>query len=341
MERVFELASSVSTPLALGGFFAAVVFFVFRQIVAKNIFPKLTASIGAQVLTLIIERLFALALVAMVLGFIAYLITKLVPQQAALQATTLGEGLKIEQIVTELESPSVIKRLLAISQLDKVAPANEGEADNLVRVLEAFINRRAAFSQTPPEPHQTQDIVKAFASLSTILNANAKSFNIRPPEFKGLDLSSLDLSGVYLRRASFFNSTFDDAILDGSDLADALLMDVQFSHVQARNVILFSARFRHICAEESIFDNSNLSAIEASSSDFNGTSFRKSNLSAARFDNTRLSFAALDGANLTQTDLTSGLGLTEQQLQMARFTETAKIPNPLYIRSRLSVCKGK
>lgn len=85
--------------------------------------------------------------------------------------------------MTELESPSVIKRLLAISQLDKVAPANEGEADNLVRVLEAFINRRAAFSQTPPEPHQTQDIVKAFASLSTILkNANAKSFNRVVPQ---------------------------------------------------------------------------------------------------------------------------------------------------------------
>jgi len=79
MEKIFEIASSISTPLALGGFFAAAVFYVFRQIVAKNVFPQLSVALGADVLKLIIERLFILALVAMVLGFVGYLVTNIVP----------------------------------------------------------------------------------------------------------------------------------------------------------------------------------------------------------------------------------------------------------------------
>ena len=79
MQSIFDIASNISTPLALGGFFAAVVFWVFRQIVAKDIFPKLNAAIGAEVLKLIIERLFVLALIAMVLGFVAYIVVKIIP----------------------------------------------------------------------------------------------------------------------------------------------------------------------------------------------------------------------------------------------------------------------
>ena len=70
MTKIFEIASQVSTPLALAGFIACVVFFVLRQIVAKNIFPRLTSAVGAGLLRHIIDRLFVLALVAMCLGFI-------------------------------------------------------------------------------------------------------------------------------------------------------------------------------------------------------------------------------------------------------------------------------
>ena len=79
MDKLFDIATSISTPLALGGFFAAVIFYVFRQIVAKNIYPKLNAAIGADLLKLIIERLFVLALIAMILGFVAYLVVKPMP----------------------------------------------------------------------------------------------------------------------------------------------------------------------------------------------------------------------------------------------------------------------
>lgn len=72
MASIFNVATSVSTPLALGGFLAAAVFFIFRQIIRKDIFPKLSDVLGADIIKRIIDRLFILALVTTVLGIVAY-----------------------------------------------------------------------------------------------------------------------------------------------------------------------------------------------------------------------------------------------------------------------------
>jgi hypothetical protein len=88
VDKVLEIASNVSTPLALGGFLAAVLFWIFRQIVAKDIFPKLNAAIGAEILKLIIERLFVLALIAMVLGFVGYIVVQVTTPLKSQQAAT-------------------------------------------------------------------------------------------------------------------------------------------------------------------------------------------------------------------------------------------------------------
>jgi len=79
MTQLFQIASSVSSPLALSGLIAAIVFYTFRQIIAQNIFPKLTSSLGAGIITLIVNRLFFLALVAMLLGFTGYIFTRFAP----------------------------------------------------------------------------------------------------------------------------------------------------------------------------------------------------------------------------------------------------------------------
>lgn len=79
MEKLFEVASAVSTPLGLGGLFAAVLFYIFKQILAKDFVRQMTTAHSAEVIKLIIERLFVLALVAMILGFVSYILTKLPP----------------------------------------------------------------------------------------------------------------------------------------------------------------------------------------------------------------------------------------------------------------------
>lgn len=74
MENIFKIASSVATPLALGGLFAAVLFRIFKRILSKDFIAKLTSSHSAEVLKLIVDRLFILALVAMSLGCAAYIL---------------------------------------------------------------------------------------------------------------------------------------------------------------------------------------------------------------------------------------------------------------------------
>jgi hypothetical protein len=81
MDRLLEIASSVSTPLALSGLIAAIFFLILRQLLAKNIFPQLTRAVGGDVLKLIIGRLFILALIAMILGFAGYIVTIAFPKE--------------------------------------------------------------------------------------------------------------------------------------------------------------------------------------------------------------------------------------------------------------------
>jgi len=80
MENIFTLASSVATPLALGGLFAAILFFIFKQILSKNFIAKLTSTHSAEVVKRIIDCLFYLALTAMVLGFFAFVLSGMKPK---------------------------------------------------------------------------------------------------------------------------------------------------------------------------------------------------------------------------------------------------------------------
>lgn len=74
VERILEIASRVSTPLALGGLVVGALFLTFRQILALNIYPRLSREAGGQIILKIINAFLALALVATVLGFVAYVL---------------------------------------------------------------------------------------------------------------------------------------------------------------------------------------------------------------------------------------------------------------------------
>lgn len=83
MDKVFQIATNISTPLMLAGFFAAAFFFIIRQIIKANIFPQLARHFAGDIIKIIVERFFVLALIAMILGFAGYIIEKLNPAQPA------------------------------------------------------------------------------------------------------------------------------------------------------------------------------------------------------------------------------------------------------------------
>lgn len=82
MENIFELATKISTPLALGGFAFAIFFLILKQLIAKGLLQQISVRASTEVIKIIIDRLFILALVAMVLGFAGYIIPKPVISEA-------------------------------------------------------------------------------------------------------------------------------------------------------------------------------------------------------------------------------------------------------------------
>lgn len=78
MEKILEIASKVSTPLALSGLIIGVLFLIFRQILSMNIFPQLSRQLGGRIIIKIINSFLILALVSIVLGFIAYILPTLI-----------------------------------------------------------------------------------------------------------------------------------------------------------------------------------------------------------------------------------------------------------------------
>jgi hypothetical protein len=79
MENIFRIASNVSTPLALAGLSFAILFFLVRNIIGLKIFSTLAQESTFGLLKHIFNGLFVLSLVAMILGFVGFLIVRTKP----------------------------------------------------------------------------------------------------------------------------------------------------------------------------------------------------------------------------------------------------------------------
>jgi hypothetical protein len=73
MATLFDIATKISTPLALAGFIAAAFFLILRQLLTKKLISQVQQQQSANIIILIINRLFFLSLIALLLGSLAYL----------------------------------------------------------------------------------------------------------------------------------------------------------------------------------------------------------------------------------------------------------------------------
>jgi hypothetical protein len=74
--KVFEIASKVSTPLGLAGIFAVILFYLLKQVLGSLKKGQQYQHSNFKILKSIVDKLFILALVAMCLGFIGWVVTK-------------------------------------------------------------------------------------------------------------------------------------------------------------------------------------------------------------------------------------------------------------------------
>jgi len=79
MEKIFDIAANVSTPLALAGVIATILFFILKSLISKNVFQTLSKSHSANIIGLIVRRLTVISIIAMLLGFIGFIFVRMAP----------------------------------------------------------------------------------------------------------------------------------------------------------------------------------------------------------------------------------------------------------------------
>lgn len=238
-----------------------------------------------------------------------------------------------------LSSALSSERILALTDLSKIDLTSESKAESLVRLLENHIARRAADRRTDNSNDVRAELSSAFRALGHALRqSDQRGFNYQRPEFSQLDASMLDLSGVYLAKAKFTDSKLVDALLDRATLAHVRMVGVQASGISAQHADLSSAVLQQTCAEEANLEYADLREAVLRSSDLNNSNLSRANLTSAVVDNSRLSLASLKEANLSKIDLSGALEMTESQIAQGINSATARVPNPVFRKSNLTIC---
>ena len=81
MPGVLEMAASITTPVGLGAFAIGAMLLAFREVVRQNLFPRLNQSLSVEIVRHLIDRLFWIAIVALVVGGLALVAPMLLGQR--------------------------------------------------------------------------------------------------------------------------------------------------------------------------------------------------------------------------------------------------------------------
>jgi hypothetical protein len=77
--RVGGVLNRIKTPLTLAGLALMIFYGIVNKLLSLKIYPQLTQSAGASLLTRLLDYAFILAIVALVLGVASFLVTQFVP----------------------------------------------------------------------------------------------------------------------------------------------------------------------------------------------------------------------------------------------------------------------
>lgn len=143
--------------------------------------------------------------------------------------------------------------------------------------------------------------------LVDLLNSDIQAFNEAVKDSKG----SIDLSEV-----DFSNSNIDGAVFDNVDLTSSSFADAHLTEVNFEGCDLTSVDFTRATLVECSFAESVL----------NGTDFSYSVINYCNFSDADLAGAVLQGADLTNSDLSMS-----ENLNASRFDEETNWPDNDYL----------
>ncbi|HET8669508.1 MAG TPA: pentapeptide repeat-containing protein [Candidatus Saccharimonadales bacterium] len=257
----------------------------------------------------------------------------------------LGELLRgsdndIEVAAKNIGDSSPEVRIIGVKKIVEIGGQNKDRAEKTIAVLTAFLHGKAKIgADETRRPQEHADVQEAVRSLGKILETSDKNnWSVKRPRLEGLDFSGLDLSHLYLRAVVIVDSYFDKALLDYADFSQAEMLNVRFDGARALGIKLNGAQIKSSCLEEVDFTSAELRSLLTWSTDLNSASLEGSYLSGARLQNTRLANANFNRADLSSVDFSEALEIVTGQFDKAVNTQSAKMPDPLYRRSTLSVC---
>lgn len=224
---------------------------------------------------------------------------------------------------------------------DEDAAKTQPEIEAVAPVLDASRLRRAL-----DEPRREAAVAQIDGLTSERLQGNGRGIDLTDAALVHADLSSLNLRGATLSRA-----TLHSACLDGADLSEARLICPAMEKTSLRDATLSRAYLHALAAQVCDFTGADLSSVlDATGSLFHGcrfveavldrgtlagatfyqcdlrdSSWRGASLQGATFNECLLDRACFDGANLDQVTITkcrldearlagaTGFGLTIQR----------------------------
>ena len=252
---------------------------------------------------------------------------------------TAGLETVIATAAKNLADASPVLRINGAQDLERVGKKSKDLAGRCISELRAFLEREANISGTVRQPRERDDVGAALKALGVILEtADKKNWQVKKPDLEKLDLSGLELSDLYLRGVLITDTSFEESVLRRADLSQTKLYNVRFDRAQAENVKLNGAQIRWSCMEEVDLTAADLRFLVSEDSDLNSAVFEDADLSGARLYHTRVANAKFKNADLSSTDLSDALEIGKGQLEKARTTQGAKLPDPLYKRLTLAAC---
>ena len=161
----------------------------------------------------------------------------------------------------------------------------------------------------------------ASAYNAFLVNAYMMDVDARGADLREADLRNSDFRRADLRGTNFRGADFEDADLRYSDLTGAKLTDASLLRARLKEAKISDAQLRDA---------------KASKADFTRADLRRADLSGADLSGANLSGANLADANLAGADLRQGVGLSQEQMDLAIVDEMTRLPAGLHRTAKLA-----
>jgi hypothetical protein len=213
---------------------------------------------------------------------------------------------RFSKAIEHLGSDKIDIRLGGIYALEQIAIDSVKYHWTIVEILSAFIREKRPLDSTDQVGVDLQAALTVIGRRKVEQDPKSKYINLRKVNLVGVESQSTNFSGINF---------------SGADLSGAQFSDVNFSSVNLNGVDLSGAYFKDV----------NLSSANLRGADLNRTSFWRADMNGAIFTD-----IFDDNVNLTNTNLSTCVNLTREQLELDSAITNENTYLPQYLRPIIS-----